>query len=146
MPSNETILYFLGGVVGLFIIILIAYIMLNKKMQKSEYKQIQKLRKGTKESTFSLEILYQKLYITFLKTPFLKRYLLKLRRRLEIINIDDEYVTRRDSAKILFKTLLILVPIAIATIVITHNNILLMTILLLFELFMIDTIIDRFSR
>ena len=33
--------------------------------------------------------------------------ILKLRRRLEILNVDDEYATRRDSAKILSKALLI---------------------------------------
>ena len=59
-------------------------------MQKSEYKKIQKLQRGTKTSGFSSEILYQKLYITYVRIPFLKRYILKLRRRLEILNIDYE--------------------------------------------------------
>jgi hypothetical protein len=39
-------------------------------------------------------------YIAFIKTPFIKRYVQKIRRRLEILNIDDEYATRRDTAKI----------------------------------------------
>ena len=67
---------------------------------------------------------------------------MKLRRRLEIINIDDEYITRRDSSKILTRTLIILLPIVVLTIIITHSNYLLMFILLIFELFMIDTFID----
>ena len=85
------IYYVMGGTVVAFVIIIIAYVILSKKMQKSEYKRIQKLQQGTKESNFSTEILFQKLYLTYIKIPFLKRYVLKLRRRLEIINIDDEY-------------------------------------------------------
>lgn len=140
--SNQMLYYIIGGAVAAFVVIVIAYVIISKRMNKSEYKRIQKLQQGTKESRFSFEILYQKLYISYLRLPFIKRYLLKLRRRLEIINIEDEYITRRDSAKILTRVLMILIPIIVATIIITHNNSLLMIILLLFELFMLDTFID----
>ena len=135
------IYYIMGGSAAAFVLIIIVYVILSKKMQKSEYKQIQRLQQGTKANTFSTEILFQKLYITYTKIPFIKRYALKIRRRLEIINIDDEYNTRKGTAKILTKTLAILVPIMILTIILTSSNYLLMTILLLFELFMIDTFI-----
>ena len=85
---------------------------------------------------------YHYKYVYFLKIPVIKRYTLKIRRRLEIINIDDEYNTRKDSAKILTKALAIVIPVAILTIVIAHTNYLLMFIVLIFELFMIDTLID----
>ena len=140
--SNQVIFYTMGGSAAAFIVILILYIILSKKMQKSEYKQIQRLQEGTKENRFSTEILFQKLYLTYIKIPFIKRYALKIRRRLEIINIDDEYNTRKGTAKILTKTLAILVPIIVLTIFITSSNYLLMFILLIFELFMIDTFID----
>lgn len=121
--------------------IMIAYLILTKKMGKSEYKQMKKLQEGTKADSFSLDIFYQKLYIILIRTPLINRYLYKIRRRLEIINIDDEYVTRRDSTKILLKAALIFVVIAIATISIAKDNILLMSILLIFELFIVDTMI-----
>ena len=142
MISNEILFYIMGGTVGLFVIIVIAYYLLRKKMQDSEYKQIAKLKQGTTSKKYSSEVLFQKLYLTYLKIPILKRYVLKLRRRLEIINVDDEYITRRDAAKILTKTLLILTPLVIFTIIISHSNMLLMGIVLIFELFMIDTYID----
>jgi len=122
--------------------IAIAYYILSKKMQKSEYKKIQKLQQGTKTDQFSSEIIYQKLYLIYRGMPFLKRYILKLRRRLEILNIDDEYVTRRDTAKIITKALVILIPLILVTIIITKNNYLLMFILLIFELFMIDILME----
>lgn len=140
--DNTMLMYLMMGAGGLFLIILIAYFIISKKMNKSDARYIRQLREGTKEKSFSMEILYQKLYVIYLKTPFLKRYLLKLRRRLAIINIDDEYLTRKQSSKILTRTLLIILPITIAIIALTSNNLLLMSILLIFEVFMIDTFID----
>ena len=140
--NTQMLMYIMGGAAGAFVLIIIAYVVISKKMQKSEYKRIQKLQQGTKEKRFSTEVLLQKLYITYIKIPFIKRYVLKIRRRLEIINIDDEYNTRKGTAKILTKSLAIILPIMIITILLTSSNYLLMFILLIFELFMIDTFID----
>ena len=140
--DNNAIFYLMGFAGGTLVIIILIYVAMSKKMQKSEYKKIQRLQQGTRESSFSMEILYQKLYLTYLKIPFIKRYILKVRRKLEIINIDDEYNTRKGASKILTKALVILVPIAVLTIIFTSSNYLLMFILLIFELFMVDTLID----
>lgn len=140
--SNNMIFYLMGGSAALFVIIVLIYVVLSKKMQKSEYKRIQQLQQGTKQNNFSTEVLFQKLYLFYIKVPFIKRYALKIRRRLEIINIDDEYNTRKGTAKILTKALVIIVPIIIITIMITSSNYLLMAILLIFEVFMVDTLID----
>lgn len=140
--SNQMILYIMGGALGILILLIIVYFILSRKMQKSEYRQIKKLQQGTREKDFSSEVLFQKLYISYVRVPFLKRYILKLRRRLEIINIDDEYNTRKDSSKILTKALALIIPIVIVTIILTKSNYLIMAILLIFELFMIDTLID----
>ena len=138
----EIIYYIMGGAGGAFVLIILVYYILSKKMQTSEYKRIQRLQQGTKEKSFSTEVLFQKLYLTYIKIPFIKRYALKIRRRLEIINIDDEYNTRKGTAKILTKALAIILPIMLITIILTSSNYLLMFILLIFELFMIDTFID----
>lgn len=140
--QDQFIFILMGTTVALLLFIVIAWYVVNKKMQKSEYKQIQKLQKGTKAGGFSAEIMYQKLYLTYRGIPFLKRYILKLRRKLEILNIDDEYATRRDSAKIITRALVILLPLVIVTIVLTKSNFLLMFILLMFELFMVDILIE----
>ena len=139
--SNDILMYLLIGVVALFVIIVIAYLMLRKKMESSGIREIQRLRAGTKEKKFTSEILYQKLYVKYLKIPFIKRYLLKIRRRLEIINLDDEYLTREQSSKILTNAIAIIIPLTIIIILMTHENTLLMTFLLVFEIFLADTII-----
>lgn len=140
--SNQIIMYGLIGIAALFAIIIVLYIILMKRMNKSDIKQAMALKAGTDTRGFSADVIYQKLYMIYIKIPGLKRYLVKLRRRLEIINIEDEYLTRRQSARILTNALLIIVPLTIGIILFTKNNTLLMSILLIFEIFMVETIID----
>ncbi len=140
--SRDILMYFLIGVGVLFVIIIIAYLMLKRKLQSSGIREIQKLRAGTKEKKFTKEMLYQKLYVKYLKIPFIKRYLLKIRRRLEIINIDDEYLTRQQSSKILTNAILIILPLTLLIVLMTNKNTLLMIFLLVFEVFLADTIIN----
>ena len=135
-----TYIMFIAG--GLFAIIAIAYIFIMKKSRTKEMRQLQQLREGTKEKAFSADIIYQKLYLIFIKIPFIKRYVFKLRRRLEIINIEDEYITRRQTAAIMTKALMVIIPFTIVVILATKQNTLLMSVLLIFELFLIETIID----
>ncbi len=140
--NNQMLLYMMGGIVLIFGLLIMIYMSLQKRMQKSDYKRIKKLQEGTKASNYTSEVLFQRLYITYAKIPYIKKYIFKLRRRLEIIDVDDEYSTRRDSAKILTKALCVIIPLVIATIVVSKHNFLLMGILLLFEVFLIDTLID----
>ncbi len=139
--SNDILMYLLIGVGVLFAVIVIAYLIIRKKLQSSGVREIQKLRAGTEEKKFTKEIIYQKLYLVYRKLPFIKRYLLKIRRRLEIINIDDEYLTRNQASKILTNSILIIIPLTIIIIMMTHENLLLMIFLLVFEVFLADTII-----
>ena len=142
MLTTDMLKYIMIGTGIVFAIVIVIYLILVKKMGKSEYRQMKKLQEGTKADAFSMDILYQRLYLYYMKTPLIKRYLYKLRRRLEILNIDDEYTTRKDSARILSKAILILIPVISITILITHKNFLLMSILLIFELFIVDTLVD----
>ncbi len=129
-------------VLGIFAIILVAYFVLYKLMNKEDAKYARQLKRGNETNSFSMEVIYQKLYMIYLKIPFLKRYLIKLRRRLEIINVDDEYLTRKQSAKSLTTALLVVIPLTIAIVLFTRSNILLMMILLIFEVFVVETIIS----
>ena len=89
-----------------------------------------------------MEVFYQKFYIQCTKLPFLRRYALKLRRRLEIINLEDEFVTRGQVAKILFRALLVVIPLTFVIVYLTSSNYLLMCSLLLFELFFLETLLE----
>ena len=137
--SNQMLFYIMGISGGLFVVILIAYFIIQKTTNKSDLKRIKQLRQGT-EKKFTSDVLYQKLYVNFVKIPFISRYVRKLRRKLEIINVDDEYLTRKQTAKIMLNSLLIIIPLTILIIVLTNKDSLLMFILLIFEVFLIETL------
>ncbi len=140
---SENFLLIIMGITGaIFLGIIIAYYILKSKMQNKETKYIAQLVEGTKEERFNMEIFYQKLYVKCMKIPFVRRYTLKLRRRLEIINLEDEYLTRKQTAQILLKAFIIVIPLTIVIIAMTSGNYILMATLLLFEVFMIETIIS----
>ena len=77
--NNQILLYLMIGTGGLFCIILIAYVMLNNKLKSKETKYIAQLVEGTKTSGFNMDVFYQKIYIYC--------YVLKVRRRIEIVNL-----------------------------------------------------------
>ena len=140
---NDTVFYMIIGiaVIGL-VIVMVGYFLLTKTMNKEDLKYARELKKGAEGNKFSLDILYQKLYVFYTRIPFVKRYLAKLRRRLEIINVDDEYVTRKQSAAYLTRTLLIVIPLDFILIYVAHTNLLLMCILLIFEIFITEILIS----
>lgn len=139
---SDQILYSIIGVAGgFFVLILVAFFVLQKKMNKGDMKRIKELREGTQEKIFSADVMYQKLYLVFKKIPLVKRYLLKIRRKLEIIYMQDEYQTRKQASKTLVQSLILIIPITLIVILLTKNDTLLLVILLLFEIFLIETII-----
>ena len=140
--SNQTLFYIMGISGGLFVFIIIAYLIIRKTLNKSDIKHIRQLKEGTEEKKFTSDVLYQKLYIYFSKIPFLNRYVRKLRRKLEIISVEDEYLTRKQTAKIMVKALSIVLPLTILVIALSYQNKLLLFILLMFEVFFIETIMS----
>ena len=140
--SDNFLLIIMGGAGGIFVFILLAYYILKSKMQNKETKYIAQLVEGTKEERFNMEIFYQKFYVKCLKIPFVRRYSLTLRRRLEMRNLDDEYLTRKQTAQIMFKAMLIVIPLTFVIILMTKANYMLMSTLLLFEIFFVETIIS----
>ena len=137
--DSKFLLYVAGGAAAVFAIIVFAYMALKKKMMGKNTRYIAQLTEGTKQNSFNMEIFYQKFYITVVKIPFLRRYAMKLRRRLEIINLEDEFLTRKQTAQILLKGLIILVPLTIVIFLVTSGNYVLLVALLLFEVFFIET-------
>ena len=92
--SNQVLLYLIGGVGAVFGVIVIIYYIISQKMNGKNTKYVAQLVEGTKKSSFSMDVFYQKFYVRIVRFPFIKRYALKLRRRLEILNLEDEFITR----------------------------------------------------
>ena len=140
---SDSLFYIIIGIAGIGLLgILIWYFILSKRMNKDDMKYARELKKGTKQNNFSLEILYQQLYVFYTRIPFVKRYLAKLRRRLEILNVEDEYLTRKQASAYLTKAILIVIPLTFIIFFVAHTNLLLLSILLVFEIFITEIIIS----
>lgn len=138
--NNQTLLILIGIVFALFGVVVIAYLLIKKHRAKTTIKHIESLQKGTKEA-FSFDRFFQQVYIVCTNIPVVKRYTLKLRRRIEIINLGDEYMTRRQTGEIMAKIIPIVLLIFLFIIILTKSNLLLMSSLLLLLIFFVETII-----
>ena len=72
--SNNLPMYLMFGSAGLLVLIVIGYFILNKALNKDDVKYARQLVEGTQSKTFSMEVLYQKLYMVYIKIPGIKRY------------------------------------------------------------------------
>ncbi len=129
-------------ILGAFALLVVAYLILNKFVNKKNTKFVASLTDGTKIKKFNTEIMYQKIYIILVKVPFLRRYVLKIRRRLEIINLGDEYLTRKQAAQMITRAILVVIPLVIVIILFTKGNTILTATLLLFLLFFVETLLS----
>jgi len=104
----------IGVLVGAVGILAIIYIMLQRKMQEGgKAYEIEKMLSSTKSGGFSFDVLLQKLYVQCAKMPYVSRYLFKIRRRLEILNANDEYAIRKQSVKVTLLSLFATVALAV---------------------------------
>lgn len=134
----KTIIFISGG---FFVLIIIIFLYLNKKMNTKKTKYLQSLTKGTKRKKFSYDAFLQKVYIFCTQTPVIRRYTLKIRRRIEILNLADEYLTREETAKVMLKTLPMLLGMIIAILVLTGSNTMLKVSLIAITAFFYETIV-----
>ena len=122
MPNN-ILPILLGGVGIAFLVIVVLFIYIQKKASSKRTKYLRNLVQGTQSKRYSMEIFYQRFYLFCMAVPGIKRYTEKLRRRIEIINLGDEYL---------------IVAIALFT----NGNRLLMATLILLLIFLIETLIS----
>lgn len=141
MPKN--ILPILIGLVGVaFVVIVALFIYLQRKSNNKKTKYLRNLVQGTQAKRYSMEIFYQRFYLFCMAVPGIKRYTEKLRRRIEIINLGDEYLTRQQTSKILSRIIPTIIFSIIAIMLFTNGNKLLMVTLILLLIFLIETLIS----
>ena len=141
MPNN-ILPILLGGVGIAFLVIVILFIYIQRKANNKKTKYLRNLVQGTQSKRYSMEIFYQRFYLFGMAVPGIKRYTEKLRRRIEIINLGDEYLTREQTAKILSRILPTIILSIVAIALFTNGNRLLMATLILLLIFLIETLIS----
>ena len=109
--STDMLKVLVGITGGAFAAIIVAYLIITKALNKGDRKRIKQLREGTSSKNYSADVIYQRLYNTYNKIPFIKRYLKKIRRKLEIIHMQDEYKTRKQASQIITKAICVIIPL-----------------------------------
>lgn len=124
-----------------FAIILIVFMVRRKKIAQSQSAVLQRMINS--ESSKSGAAFYQKAYNKLVKIPFVNRYVYKIRRRLELIDNDDEYMIRQDTAKISLKKIILTLLLSILLAYINREDLFMMIVSLIGVLVVVENMVER---
>ena len=125
-----------------FIGILIAFFVLRRKNQSNQSSAIQKVMSQAGKSANSSTAFYQKVYLTMATMPIIRRYVYKIRRRLELLDNDDEYTVREHTGKIALKGTIFTFLAAIGLAYITREELFMMLVSLTGVLVVVENLTD----
>ncbi|MBR4110898.1 MAG: hypothetical protein IKK43_04355 [Clostridia bacterium] len=125
-----------------FIGILIAFFVLRRKNQSNQSSAIQKVMSQAGKSANSSTAFYQKVYLTMATMPIIRRYVYKIRRRLELLDNDDEYTVREHTGKIALKGTIFTFLAAIGLAYITREDLFMMLVSLTGVLVVVENLTD----
>ena len=126
----------------LFGIILVIFLGRQKKNQSNQSVVLQQMMSGS-GSSFSMDAFYQKAYLSIVRIPIVKSYVYKIRRRVELFNNDDEYLTRKETAKIALKAIIITLIAAIALAIINKDDLFMMLVSFIGVLVVAENLVER---
>lgn len=103
----------------MLLVIVVAFLIIQKKNAKSQKKALQNSLKTKQNRGLGKTAFYQKVYLSLATTPVIKRYLYKVRRRLELVGNDDEYHVRAAAGKATLKAIILTI---LASLVLMYIN------------------------
>lgn len=125
----------------LFVIVLIAFLILQKKNKANKSIALQKMLTSN-ESALSSGAMLQKIYTKLIRLPIINRYVYKIRRRLELLHDDDEYTIRNETAKIALKGIICTLVAAIVLTYINREDLFMMIVSLIGVLVVVENLTD----
>lgn len=134
-------LYLALGCFGIFAVIVIIFMTRRKRMAHDQSAVLQRMMATEGSKTF--DAFYQKMYNKLVDIPFINRYIYKIRRRLELINNDDEYMIRRDTAKIGLKNIFLALLFSIILAWINRDDLFMIIVSLIGVLIVIENMTER---
>lgn len=142
MNVTKIALYVTLSSFALFALLVAIVLIRQKKNQSNQSVVLQQMMKGS-SSKFSMDVFYQKAYLAVTSIPIVKTYVYKIRRRVEMFNNDDEYLTRKETAKISLKAIISTLIIAIVLAIINRDDLFLMLVSFIGVLVVAENITDR---
>lgn len=125
----------------LFVFVLIAFLILQKKNKANKSIALQKMLTSN-ESALSSGAMLQKIYTKLIRLPIINRYVYKIRRRLELLHDDDEYTIRNETAKIALKGIICTLVAAIVLTYINREDLFMMIVSLIGVLVVVENLTD----
>ena len=125
----------------LFVIVLIAFLILQKKNKANKSIALQKMLTSN-ESALSSGAMLQKIYTKLIRLPIVNRYVYKIRRRLELLHDDDEYIIRNETAKIALRGIICTLVAAIVLTYINREDLFMMIVSLIGVLVVVENLTD----
>ena len=125
----------------LFVFVLIAFLILQKKNKANKSIALQKMLTSN-ESAMSSGAMLQKIYTKLIRLPIINRYVYKIRRRLELLHDDDEYTIRNETAKIALKGIICTLVAAIVLTYINREDLFMMIVSLIGVLVVVENLTD----
>ncbi len=142
MNVTQIALYVTLSAFALFALLVVIVLARQKKNQSNQSVVLQQMMKGS-SSKFSMDVFYQRVYLAVTGIPVIKNYVYKIRRRVEMFNNDDEYLTRKETAKISLKAIVITLVAAIVLAIINRDDLFLMLVSFIGVLVVAENITER---
>ena len=125
-----------------FVAIVAAFLALRKKNQSDGSASLRRAINSSGKKANSSTAFYQKVYLTMATMPIIRRYVYKIRRRLELLDNDDEYTVRGHTGKIALKGVIFVSLASIGLAYITRNDLFLMIVSLIGVLVVLENLTD----
>ena len=109
----------------LFAIILVLFLRRQKKSTSGKSAVLQQVMNNS-GSKFTMDVFYQRAYIALVSIPIIRTYVYKIRRRMELFSNDDEYMIRKDTAKISLRVIILTVVFSLVLAFINRENLFMM--------------------
>lgn len=128
---------------ALFALILAIFLLRQRKNKSNQSAVLQKMMSSGSSSKMSKAAFYQKVYLALAPLPVIRRYVFKIRRRLELLSNDDEYTVRCDTARIAFKGITVTLVASIFLAYINRDDLFMMLVSLIGVLVVAESMTDR---
>lgn len=142
--DSRTMMIGILSIMGMMLfVIVIAFVLIQQKNKKSQKAALVASLKDAKgKSGFSKSAFLQKLYLSLATTPVIKRYLFKVRMRLELVGNDDEFNVRAAAAKATLKAIILTLVAGIALMYINRES----TFMMLVSLIGVLVVVESFTE
>ena len=143
MDTQAIMIGMLSMMCMMLVFIIIAFIVIQSKNKKSDKAALKRSLEATgQKSVLSKTAFYQKVYLSLATTPVIKRYLFKVRMRLELVGNDDEFHVRAEAGRATLKAILLTILASVLLMYINRESTFMMMVSMIGVLVVVENITE----